>query len=154
MMKLQTSSVIQLPIEEAWRLLQRVDTLNYVAYGFMQFRALDDGELPEQWLVGTEKFRVLLWNVIPAWVHTVHIKHVDDDIHHIDTHETGGLIKRWDHDMKLDEVDENSCRYTDSLDLDVGWITPLAWVMAKAYYRYRHWRWKKLVRKALAAITD
>jgi hypothetical protein len=55
------------------------------------------------------------------------------------------MLRTWDHTLHVEPVDQTSCRYSDTVDIDAGALTPAATLMAGWIYRYRHRRWRKLV---------
>jgi len=87
------------------------------------------------------------FHVIPAYRHTIEIVEVDEANRTVRTHEHGGLLKAWNHTLHVEPIDGRSSRYTDTVDIDAGLATALVAVVAKGIYRYRHRRWRKLVRR-------
>lgn len=86
--------------------------------------------------------RLYLFGVIPLWRHTVRVIEGDEAKGEACTEEHGGPLRRWRHRLTAEPVDGNSCRYTDEVDIDAGWLTPVAAATARRFYRYRHRRWR------------
>jgi hypothetical protein len=80
----------------------------------------------------------------PGSPHTFRIVRVDEDAMEIDTNESGGFIRAWSHSMKVEPIDDARCRYSDRIELDAGPLTPLVWLFASLFYRYRQSRWRRL----------
>lgn len=136
-----------LPIsaQKMWELLIKPGTLRKVMKGYMSYR----GQLPERWEVGQEidirpKFAKGFLSYLPAGKHIVVVKQVDPSRFLIETEESGGVIKSWNHFMKIKPVDEFCCHYTDEVLIDAGWATGIVASLAEDMYRYRHAKWHEL----------
>lgn len=44
---------------------------------------------------------------------------------------SGPFIKRWDHQITIEDMGNSTSRFTDTLDIDAGWLTPLVWLAAQ-----------------------
>jgi hypothetical protein len=60
--------------------------------------------------------------------------------------EHGGAVKKWNHVILVELAGAGRTRYTDSVDIEAGLLSPAIWLYAQFFYRYRHWRWRKLAR--------
>lgn len=89
------------------------------------------------------------FHLIPAYRHTIEVVEVDQNTGTVRTHEYGGILKAWNHTLHVEPIDEQSCRYSDTVDIDAGIATHLVASVAKGIYRYRQRRWHKLVRQHL-----
>jgi hypothetical protein len=49
--------------------------------------------------------------------------------------------------------EEGTTHYTDQVEIQAGLLTPLVWALASIFYRYRQFRWRRLV-AADFAYTD
>jgi hypothetical protein len=129
-----------------WPAMLSPVTFLYVCKGLFGFPALAGrseplrpGERGTGWLVA--------FHLIPAYRHTIEIVEVDEATRTVRTREHGGLLKSWNHTLHVEAVDENSCRYSDTVDIDAGPATALVAKVATGLFRYRQRRWQKLVRK-------
>ncbi len=148
-MKVKVSSNFNISAEQAWQLVQQSDTLLYVTRGLLGFQPLES-ELPEKWRSGiTVPLRIVLFSLIPAWRHEVRFVSVSEADRQILTNESGGAIKTWDHLATVKPTNEGRCTYSDEIEVDAGLLTPLIWLYANAFYRYRHLRWRRLIKKSL-----
>lgn len=146
-MKVIVRSTLNLPADKTWELVQRSDTLEFVTKGLIGFRPLDT-PFPTQWRTGvTENVRILLFGFIPAWQHAIKFVTSDEDSMQLTTEEAGGAITRWDHLMTVEATSDTTSTYTDAIDIEAGKLTTAVCLYAKAFYRYRHWRWKALQKK-------
>lgn len=143
-MRVTVSSVLPAPIEDCWGLLQHTSTLLFVAEGVMTYD--NAATLPDTWEVGqTVNLRPRLWGKSQG-DHFVRVVTVDHDNHTIVTNEHGGPITVWNHTMHLVEIRPDVCRYTDTIEIEAGWQTPIVWLFAQYFYRHRHARWQQLIK--------
>jgi len=138
----------RLPIraEVAWDTVKRTDTLRYVTRGLLGFRV--EGGAPERLAEDeTYRLRLLFFGVVPAWRHEIHVVRLDERAREIRTEERGGPVRDWRHRITVDEEGWGSTRYMDELDISAGAVTPLVWLYAQFFYRYRQMRWRRLARR-------
>jgi hypothetical protein len=128
-----------------WAAMLSPVTFLYVCRGLFGVPALSGrsealrlGECGTAWL--------LAFHLIPAYRHTIEVVDVDEATKTVCTHEYGGIIKNWNHTLHVEAIDEHSCRYSDTVDIDAGVATAIVATMAIGIYRYRQRRWRKLVR--------
>lgn len=140
-MRATTTSVLPAPLERVWELMQLSSTLVYVTKGKVTFSNAD--KWPEKWQVN---------ELIQTWVQPVKGEKfyyeftfidIDPVDHSMSTIETGGDVEEWIHWMKVEQIDDKTCRYIDVVDFKTQnpWMTIPAWIWIKRYYRYRHDRW-------------
>lgn len=144
-MKIAISTPLEADGERVWETLQKTESLRYVAKPLLCFR----GDLPERWPgLGGEVHveKLLLFCVIPAWSHELRIVHLDEGQHEILTNEHGGPIRVWNHRIKVESIAERRSLYTDEVEVQAGTLTPLIWLFAHLFYRYRQMRWRNLAR--------
>ncbi|MFD0851256.1 hypothetical protein ACFQ07_03450, partial [Actinomadura adrarensis] len=94
---------------------------------------------------------LLLFHVVPFARYTIHVVELDASTRTIRTREHGGIIKSWKHTLHAEPAGEGRCRYSDTVEIDAGVFTPIIAVVGIGIYRYRHLRWRRLVRKHLMA---
>lgn len=135
--------------ERVWSAMRHPASFLYVTRGVVGFPALAgrtdpirSGEIGTGW--------VLAFNVIPAYRHTIEVLDVDEATRTIRSHEFGGALRRWDHTLHVERIDERSCRYSDTIEIDAGVLTGAAAAIATGIFRYRQRRWHRLVRNQLA----
>jgi hypothetical protein len=131
--------------ERAWDAVQRPETLQYITRGLLGFRALE--ELPEQFGPGTVlRVRLFFFHVLPAWQHEIAIVRLDPERRELYTNERGGPVRDWNHLITVEALPgaPGSARYTDEIDIKGGPLTPLVWLYAQLFYRYRQRRWRRL----------
>lgn len=101
--------------------------------------SLRQGERGTGWLMA--------FHVIPAYRHTIEVTEVDEATGTIRTREHGGVLKAWNHTLHVEALQADSCRYSDTVDIDAGLFTGAVVAIASGIYRYRQRRWRKLVRR-------
>lgn len=143
-MRVTVISLLPAPIEKCWDLLKKTSTLIFVAEGVMTYDGAPD--LPPEWTVGIPGVNLLprLHGKLQG-DHFVTVTEVNNNDGRIVTSEYGGDITAWNHTMQLREVGPNLCRYTDTIEIQAGWRTPLIWLFANYFYRHRHKRWQALI---------
>lgn len=62
----------------------------------------------------------------------------------------GQLAKVWDHIITLRETEDGQTHYTDQVTVRAGLLTPFIWFFASIFYRYRQYRWRRLVQAGFA----
>ena len=70
----------------------------------------------------------------------------DDQQRELQTVECGGLLRAWNHLIQVEPLSENSCKYTDEVEVRAGLLTLLAWLLAHGFFRYRQRRLRRFVR--------
>jgi uncharacterized protein YndB with AHSA1/START domain len=145
-MQLTRTSTLEAPAEAVWAAVVRADTFAYVAAPLLRFPAAELADT--RWLPGLElDDRVLLFGFIPLGRHRIRIESVDEDARRLQTREGSRLLERWDHEISVVPIDDSSCAYTDRLEIEAVVLTPVAWVVAGLFFRYRHFRLRRLARE-------
>ena len=89
---------------------------------------------------------VFLFGVIPFSRHTLHVLRIDENAMTFSSRESGGLLRRWNHDIIVTASGDSRCNYRDVIDIDAGVFTPLLVLYARWFYRTRQRRWRALAR--------
>lgn len=139
-------TILPTDADRVWPAMLSPVTFLYVCKGLFGFpalsgrsEALHPGERGTGWLFA--------FHLLPAYRHTIEIVEVDEAGRTVRTHEYGGVLTAWNHTLHVEPVDERSCRYSDTVDIDAGVATTLVAALAMGIYHYRHRRWHKLVRR-------
>lgn len=145
----ERSVVLEATDAAVWDAVQSPATLCHVAAPLLRFPGLAgrtaawrEGERVVTWL--------LLVGVLPISRHHLEVLTIDPRHRVIATHEWGGLVRTWDHTIRIDRIDVERCRYTDRIEIDAGRLTPLVARVAEVFYRHRQRRWRRLARRHLA----
>lgn len=148
MRTVHVETILPTSADRVWSAMLSPATFLYVCKGLIGFPSLAGrteplyaGERGTGWLFA--------FHVIPAYRHTIEVVEVDQASGTIRTHEYGGALKAWNHTLHVEPLDEHTCRYSDTVDIDAASLTAVAVAIATRIYRYRHRRWHKLVRRHL-----
>jgi len=138
---LTRSTTLPIPADDAWALVKRADTFRFVTRPLLGVK----GTLPETLEPGeTLDLRLLAFGVVPANRHTLRLIELDDERRTARTNEHGGPLKTWNHTITVEPLGPGRCRYTDTVEIDAGRLTPIAMPLANAFFAHRQRRWRKL----------
>ena len=128
---------------KVFALLQRFDTLVYIAKPYAEFKSID-GQTKLVWEVGRSfSFHVKLFGFITLGVHTINFKEFSLD--NIYTNEGDPFCPIWNHRIILKESTDGKTEYTDEVEIEAGWKTPFVYLWAKAFFSHRQKRWIRLL---------
>lgn len=144
-MRVRVSTHLDADPEEVWQLLKRPSTLVHVSRFALRFSGA--AEFPAEWNEGTRLVtRYWLIGLLPMpWRHHLLVERVDEVTRQVQSRETGGPIRTWDHRIQL-TAEGQGTRYVDEIDIDAGLFTWFVAAFATLFYRYRQARWRRLVR--------
>lgn len=144
-MRFTFTSILPRPASVVWDQLQQSDTLSFVAAGMVTYDSVETW--PKQWRVGTRvNLRPRLFGCLPPSDHMVEFVRLDPAQREIETNESGGMITRWDHTMRVESLNDRTSRYVDTLVIEASpFATPSVWLFTQFFYRHRHRRWHKLL---------
>ncbi|GFG64799.1 hypothetical protein MKUB_22890 [Mycobacterium kubicae] len=146
MRTVHVETILPTSSDRVWSAMLSPATFLYVCKGLFGFPALAGrtealrlGERGTGWLFA--------FHVIPAYRHTIEVVEVDEASGTIRTREHGGVLKAWNHTLHVEPLGHESCRYSDTVDIDAGMMTGAVVALASKIYRYRQRRWRKLVHR-------
>lgn len=141
-MRVVVESVLPCRAELAWEEVQTSRLLIEVARPLLVIRPIRGESLPVWWESGTTiRCRSYLFGFIPLGTRVVRFERIDAARREIQTRESDPLIRRWDHLIKIESLDAVRCRYADDIEIGAGLLTPVVWLFAIVFYRYRQRRW-------------
>jgi len=145
-MRLRRTSLLVCPVELCAREVARPASLLWVAAPLLTFWPLDPPAFGPLWEPGPHRVRLLLGGRLPVGEHTLDIEEVPSGPTGTVFHDAGHshLIKLWDHRIVLEDF-HGMTRYTDSVDVRAGVLTPAVWLFAHIFYGHRQRRWHRLV---------
>ena len=148
------TSILDLTAEQAWCALKRRDTFLFITRGAMSYRGSESW--PEILMSPGVEIRTVVYpfGFLPGSAHTFKIVSVDEVAREITTKEHGGLIRTWNHTMKIEPVSDRCCRYSDRVEIDAGALTVVVWSIAQVFYRYRQRRWRILAADLGNQVTN
>ncbi|USB31931.1 hypothetical protein [Paenibacillus sp. YPG26] len=142
------SRIVGISPERLWEHLQSPATFQMVSAPLMAFRSRDTGGYPPRWAEGSSyPLRMYMLGVVPLGHHTILFKRVDHSARRISTDEHGLLLKFWQHTMEvIPDSDPEAVLFRDTLELKNGLLTIPTYLGVYAFFAYRHWRMKRLIR--------
>ena len=132
--------------------LKKMETLQNVSKPYASFERIMEQEeavRPDhnEWQEAADyAFSLTVFHCLPVGIHRIHILHFDAD--EISTLEGNEKVPIWNHRIILQPVTDESCIYTDELEIGAGMPTALVCLWAKLYLRHRQRKWVKLLRKS------
>ncbi|MEA2683479.1 MAG: hypothetical protein QOK05_1807 [Chloroflexota bacterium] len=107
---------------------------------------LDDVVMPTDVVEGSVvRLHVRPLHLPGGYDHEIRFVRIDAANRAVVTEEHGGVIRHWRHRLTVEPLDRGHSRYTDTVDIDAGLLTPAVWGFARAFYQYRHGRWRRLL---------
>ena len=130
------TSVFETDVENIWCKIQDIDTLREICKPKASFISYDN--IPLIWKEGeTFYFRMFLHRFIPIGKHTINVIKIDKNQWKIVSNEYNKRVTVWNHYIQMEKITENITRYTDSVELYAGYLTPfVAWWTLK-FYKHR-----------------
>ena len=117
MKSVKKTSIFPASKKKVFDKLLKLRTLQYIAYPYATFTSLD-GTDNMSWEVGsTSRFKFRLFVIIPFGTHTINVIRFGL-VEGIYTHEGNEHVPMWNHEIILEELPGNKCRYTDKVDID------------------------------------
>ncbi|HMN93962.1 MAG TPA: hypothetical protein PKC60_12105 [Hydrogenophaga sp.] len=133
---------------ELWQKISEPRSLQFVASPLLSFVPAEGGTLAGEWTVGLSyPLKLYFLKVIPLGRHTIRLVEIDKRTNTIVSQESGLLARVWNHTIRFQQVSPGLVRYTDEIEIQAGWLTPLIWAFAQVFYRHRQRRWKALLRR-------
>ena len=139
-MLVRVSTDLPIPAETACQLAQKAATFRYVVWPLFTI-----GAIPEQLEVGDEtSARLYFLGLLPAWRHRLRLVSIAP--REIYTNEGGGPVQVWNHRLTFEPRSEQTCRYTDEIEIHAGPATLPTVLFAQLAFRWRHRRWRTIAR--------
>lgn len=151
-MRARISTLLACTEAALWQRIIEPRSLQYVAAPILRFVPVDPGGFTGEWQVGPSYvLRLYFLKFIPLGRHTIQLLKIDKATNTISSRERGLLAPVWNHHIAFHAVAPGKVRYTDTIDIQAGWLTPAIWLFAQLFYRHRQRRWKILLRQAVDA---
>lgn len=137
------TTVLDAPPDSIWASVLTPEAFHHVTRGLISFPAL--GRRDEPFHVGDSVSGPLrLFGVIPLGRHHITVADVDRHERRLRTHERGGMVRTWNHDIEIEPIvgEPTRCRYTDRIEIDAGVASGVVVGFAHVFYRLRQRRWR------------
>ena len=146
-MWVRVNSVLNCPPDRAWAAVQRSALLLEVVAPLVRLVPVG-APFPERWTEGAAlRCRSYLFGFVPLGTRTLTFERIDQQAREIQTRESDPLVRRWNHRIRVQPTGGGRTLYSDEVDLDAGWLTPLVWLFARWLYGHRHMRWRRVARR-------
>jgi hypothetical protein len=143
MARIDRSTTLAAPAPAVWEAVKTPEAFRFVTRRIMSMPAIRRRQAP--WREGeTVTGWVFLFAVIPFSKHSIHVAQIDDGAMTMSSNEHGGPIRRWNHDIIVTALTEDSCSYRDVIEIEAGVLTPVVALCARGFYWMRQRRWKSL----------
>lgn len=139
------STELAAPAAAVWRAVKTPAAFRTVTRDVLTMPVIKHRD--DEWREGeTVAGWVFLFGVIPFSRHTLHVAKIDDNAMTFSSRESGGLLRRWNHDIIVVASGDSRCSYRDRIDIEAGIVTPAVVLYARWFYRTRQRRWRELAR--------
>ena len=143
--KIVVTSVFETDIENLWRKIQDIETLREICKPKASF--ISYGNIPPVWKEGeTFYFKMFLHRFIPIGKHTINVIKIDKKSREIVSNEYNKRVTIWNHYIQMEKITENVIKYTDSVELYAGYLTPLVAWWTLYFYKHRQKKWQKITK--------
>ena len=149
-MRATVRTVLDAPAERVWHEVRTTRLLRHVAGPILVFRPVDPPAFPERWPEGRHLVKLRAFGLLPLgsqWIVTSVSRPEDQTAgtYRIRDAGSGTLVRVWDHRITISARGDGRADYRDDVDVEAGILTPFVWGFVHAFYRYRQWRWRRLI---------
>ncbi|MEO1173868.1 MAG: hypothetical protein AAFX94_17745 [Myxococcota bacterium] len=148
-MRVKIRTNLPAPSERVRELVIKPATLFYISSPILRFRAQEPP--PETFETMTYVFSMFAFGFIPLGRQAVVVERpashpeASDGAWILRDNGHGQLVQRWDHYIFISDGENETTDYTDFVDVDASWLTPLIAGFAHVFYRWRQHRWRRLL---------
>lgn len=139
------SSCFPAKADVIWELLQKIETLQYIAAPYAYFRRTD----PSADMIWREKavfhFKLRIFGFIPVSLHTIQINTFDRATYLVKSTESNRFVSVWKHTIILKPGDDGTTGYTDEVEIGAGFLTSMISLWSKFFYKHRQKKWRRLL---------
>jgi len=147
-MLLHVASLLPCPPDLVWNEVQHISRLREIAWPLVSFHDAPGEKLPESWTEGQlVRFRSFLFGLIPLGTRKLKFERIDRSAGEMLTRESDQLCSRWDHCIRVRPLPDGQTKYSDTVEIDAGWLTPFVWLFARWFYRHRQRRWQEIAQR-------
>lgn len=148
---IRRSTLLDAPADLVWAAVLTPQAFRFVTHGLVDWRPIRGRTEP--WREGEEATGwLLLCGVIPFSRHRIRVAELDDRERLLRSDESGGVIRTWHHDIRVEPAEGGRTRYTDVIHIDAGPLTVPVTAFAWVFYAVRQRRWRRLA--AILAGVD
>lgn len=142
-MRFELSTLCDCAADSLYDEVKKSKTMIRIAKPFIKFVQLPDYPLPEVWQEGKYLVQLLLLGFVPFGKQWIVI--VPDAKYQLRDNGYSRLIRKWHHTIRIEDCGNSQTRYTDTVEIEAGLLTPLVYAFANLFFRWRQRQLKKLV---------
>ncbi len=140
------TTLLEAPAAAVWQAVRTPRAFVTVTRGLLRFPVVESRT--DEWEQGEQVVGwTWLFGLLPFNRHHLTVARIDHEQMILTSDEHGGLIRSWVHDIIVEPVDADRCRYTDRVAIDAGWATLPVTAFAWVFYRRRQRRWRRLAQE-------
>lgn len=155
-MVVEITTKLDIAPQRVWQEVQTAQLLTHITAPLITFEPVEPRVLPTTWQEQNYLVTMKLFGFIPFGKQYINIS-IPQRVHgpgqhlyQIRDNGYGDVIAKWDHLITIKETADGMTDYTDRVEIRAGVLTPLIWLFATIFYRYRQHRWRKLIRTNFA----
>lgn len=148
-MRIRVETIIPAAPDDVWAVLLTPALLRHVAFPLIIFDAAEP--LPGEWSEGDYQVSMRLFGLVPLGRQRIRIRLLETESwpRHVRDEGSGSLAKVWRHDIFLRPDGNGATAYHDEVEVRAGLLTPVVWLFAHLFYRWRQHRWRALAQHGL-----
>ncbi len=142
--------------EELWRAVHDPLVLRAICAPLVELTPAEPPVFPEEFVPATYVVKMKAFGFLPLGRQAMQIEHPAPEPGEqlprflLRDHGTGQLARVWHHEILIVPVTDQTCRYSDLLEIDAGLLTPPVAAFARTYFRHRQRRLKEVASSGLA----
>lgn len=143
-MKVDISTELDCPIDEAITHAMTTRLLRFVSYPLVHFTPIEPRAWPDTWTEGTYWVGMRILGFLPFGKQAIVISYPESAAGFL-LRDNGysSLVEVWDHTILISTTNGRT-RYRDTVTIQAGLFTLPVWLFAQVFYRHRQRRWRLL----------
>lgn len=153
-MTISLSTVLPVSAQVIVEQVKRPATLHYVSCPLIRF--VPEQPFPLVWQNGPYETRMRLFNVLSLGRQIIRIELPENPAtvpFRLRDNGHGQLANTWDHWITVSAIALDRCQYTDTVTVRAGLLTPIVWLFALGFYRWRQHRWRQFGQASFQPIN-
>lgn len=146
-MKVRITSVLAMPRQEVWELMQQAPMLIYVCKSWVRLLSAHDLKRIQEGQ--TIHVSIQTYRLIKCVSYQIAVDIVDPDQCLICTSESGVGVKRLTRSIRIDQIDRISCCLSIEMEVHAGVLTPFIAAWFWVYYQLRCRHRRSIIRRSL-----
>ena len=146
MRTLELSTDLNASPDAVWDAVRQPKLLLHVAKGVLSFKPVHPPAFPDYWEPGEYEVAMYWKGFLPVGRQIIGVSFPEpkNGVRYVRDNGRSGMIRTWDHLIAIAPAPDGRTRYTDTLRLEAGALTPFVFLFASRFYRHRQRRWRAL----------